>query len=167
MMHRKLIAVAAMAWMAAGALHAEPVPGRWEKVEALPRGTPVVVHLHGGERMECVFEEVEADAIRLREAGGHARRFPKKSILKIEGAAADRLRNGTWIGALIGAAGGVLGLVALANAKTSDPVHWAGEDAGGFLAGGLLVGGGIGAAAGALIDASVRNREVLYRSPPG
>lgn len=58
---------------------------------------------------------------------------------------------------------GVSSMVAFANSKTNGPVHWADEDASVYLIGALVVGGGIGAAVGALVDSRIRNRELLCK----
>jgi hypothetical protein len=55
-------------------------------------------------------------------------------------------------------------MVAYGNAKTNGPVQWMDEDGPGYLIGSAIVGGGIGAAIGALIDASIKHHEVLYKA---
>jgi hypothetical protein len=83
-------------------------------------------------------------------------------VLRIETAAVvrDRLRNGILIGALIGAGGGIAGMAGYGNAVTNGPVDWK-DDGGLYLLGAGLVGGGVGAAVGAILDSSIKHREVL------
>jgi hypothetical protein len=155
-----------MILMAAAAARAEVIPGRWEKVEALAPGTAVIVMIQGGERLETSFGSISPDEIIFKEPSGTERRLPRIAIQKIESAAIvrDRLRNGALWGLAAGAAAGILGVVAFGESVTEGPVDWGGEDGPGYLVGGALVGGGIGAALGAIIDASVKHREVLYKA---
>jgi hypothetical protein len=165
MRHQKLISAVLAFLLTATAARAEVVAGRWEKIEALAPGTAVIVSFQGGERLECTFNRIGPEEILFNELGGKERRLPKNAILKVETAVVvrDRLRNGILIGALIGATAGIVGMVASINDKTSGTVYWD-EDAGVYVLGGALVGGGIGAATGAIIDASIKHREVLYRA---
>ena len=151
--------------LTAVASRAEVVVGRWDKIEITKPGTAVVVNVQGGERLECTFDRVGKEEILFYEFNGKERRLPKSAILKIETAAVvhDRLRNGILIGTLIGAAGGITTVVAGISHATNGPVYWD-EDAGAYLVGGALVGAGIGAATGAIVDASINHREVLYRA---
>lgn len=157
------------AWMIcltiAGA-RAEVVAGRWEKIGALAPGTAIIIHLPGGERLEGTFNKIETGEILFTELNGKERRMPKSAILMIESATVvpDRLRNGILIGTLIGAAGGLASMVAYGNSTTSGSVNWGDEDAPAYLAGAALVGGGIGAAVGGIIDASVKHREIFYKA---
>ncbi len=153
-------------WLLTAVVRAETIPGRWEKVEALSPGTAVIVKLQGGERLEGTFKSTGPDEIVFVESGGMERRFPRIAVLRIETASVvpDRLCNGALYGALIGIAGGIGSMVALGNAKTNGPVHWMDEDGPGYLIGSALVGGGIGAAIGALLDASIKHHEMLYRT---
>lgn len=156
---------AAAILFAAAIAYAGVVPGRWEKMEALLIGTAVLVHLVGGERLECTLNKIGQDEITFLESTGKERRLPRSAVLKIETAAVvrDRLRNGILIGALVGAAAGMVAEVIAVNAKTGGPVFWDGDQAS-YLIGFGLVGGGIGAATGAIVDASLKNREVLYQA---
>lgn len=165
MRNQKLISAVLAFLLTVTAAQAEVVAGRWEKIETLAPGTAVIVSFRGGERLGCTFNRIGPDEILFNELGGKERRFPNSAILKIETAAVvhDRLRNGILIGALIGAAAGIVGMVASISDATSGPVYWD-EDAGAYVLGGALVGGGIGAATGAILDASIKHREVLYRA---
>jgi hypothetical protein len=166
MRHQKLMAAALMILLMAGSVQAEVVAGRWEKMEALAPGTAVVVGLRGGEHLECTFNKIGLDEILFHEVNGKERRLPKNAVLKIETAevAHDRLRNGILIGALMGAAGGIVSMIVYGNSTTDGPVAWGDEDGAAYLLGSALAGGGIGAATGAIIDASIKHREVLYKA---
>jgi hypothetical protein len=147
-------------------IRAETIPGRWERVEALPPGTAVIVKLQGGERLEGIYQRIGPDEIVFVESNGIERRLPRMGILKIESATVvpDRLCNGALYGAFIGIAAGIGSMVAYGNAKTNGPVQWMDEDGPGYLIGSAIVGGGIGAAIGALLDASIKHHEVLFKA---
>jgi hypothetical protein len=164
-LHKSISAVV-MICLTVTAAQAEVVAGRWEKIEALAPGTAVIVSFRGGERLECTFNRIGPDEILFNELNGNERRLPRVAIREIETAAIvrDRLRNGILLGTLIGAAAGLAGIAVYGNAKTNGPVNWGDEDASAFLLGSAVVGGGIGAATGAILDASMKHREVLYRA---
>ncbi len=152
--------------LTAGWAPAGVIPNRWEKVETLHPGASVIVEIRGGERLKCAFSRLAGEEIILLESTGTERKLPRSAILKMETAAVvrDRLCNGMLIGALFGIAGGLAGMVGFANATTDGSVDWGGEDAAGYLVGAILVGGGIGAATGAIVDSTVKHREVLYQA---
>jgi hypothetical protein len=152
--------------LAAAPLQGQVLPGRWEKVEALQRGTVIIIKLKTGDRLEGAFESVRPDAVALTEGSAQERTIPRSMIQRIEISvqAPDRLRNGTLIGLWVGAVAGIAGMVAFANAKTDGPVYWWDEDGPGFLISAALAGGGIGAATGAVVDASIKRPELLYQS---
>jgi hypothetical protein len=166
MRHQKLISAVLAFLLTATAARAEVVAGRWEKIEALAPGTAVIVRFRGGERLECTFNRIGPDEILFNEMNGNERRLPRLAIREIETAAIvrDRLRNGILLGTLIGAVAGLAGIAVYGNSKTNGPVNWGDEDASAFLLGSALVGGGVGAATGAILDASIKHREVLYRA---
>ena len=142
------------------------IPGRWEKVEALASGTQIILKLRGGERLEAAFLKIGPEEIVLIEPRGIERRLPRIAVLRIETASVvrDRLCNGALYGNLIGAAGGIAAIVAIGESKTNGPVYWGDEDGPAYLLAGALVGGAIGAASGAIIDASIKRPEVLYEA---
>jgi len=166
MRNQHVCALVGMVVLAAAPLHGQVPLGRWEKVAILLPGTQIVVELKSGERMEGAYKSLGPDAIVIAEAGEQERTVAKSMVQSIRTAAKvrDRLRNGALIGTLIGAAAGVIGMVAFANAKTNGPVYWGDEDGPGYLIGAALVGGGIGAAMGAVVDASIKGRELLYQA---
>jgi hypothetical protein len=155
--------------LAAAPLWGQTPPGRWEKVEGLQPGTDISVRLKTGDRLNGSFKSISQDALEIIDDSTHVRKLPKSVIQAVETLSKnpDRLCNGTLIGALIGAAGGIAGMVAFGNAKTNGPVHWRDEDGPGYLVGAALVGGAIGAATGAIVDASIKHPEVLYKAKGG
>ena len=166
MRNQKLISAVLAFLLTVTAAQAEVVAGRWEKIEALASGTAVIVSFRGGERLECTFNRIGPDEILFNELNGNERRLPRLAIREIETPAIvrDRLRNGILLGTLIGAAAGLAGMAVYGNSTTNGPVNWGGEDGPSYLLGSALVGGGIGAATGAILDASIKYREVLYEA---
>jgi hypothetical protein len=147
-------------------LQAQVPLGRWEKMAGTPTGTRIQVELKAGDRLEGMYQSLGTDTLVILEERGQERTLAKSMVMSVRTAAKvrDGLGNGALIGTLAGAAAGVIGMVAFANAKTSGPVYWGDEDGPGYLIGAALVGGGIGAATGAVIDASIRSRELLYQA---
>ncbi len=150
-------------------LHADVIPGRWEKVEAQAPGTGLTVMMKSGDRFDCAFEELQMDTL-VVETGAGERRIPKVDIQRLETTelVPDPVKDGTLKGAAIGAVAlGVLG--ASVGAVLGDLF---GEDSIGEKIKGALVigaiGAGIGAGAGAAIgftvDYAVKHKrpEVLY-----
>jgi len=166
MKYQRICALAGFVALAAAPLQGQVPLGRWEKVAMLLPGTQIVVELKAGDRLEGAFQNLGPDAIVIAEPAGQERTVARSMVKSVRTAARvrDRLCNGALVGTLIGAAAGVAGMVAFANAKTNGPVYWGDEDGPGYLVGAVLVGGGIGAAMGAVVDASIRGRELLYEA---
>jgi len=162
---RWTVAVLTICIFAAAPLQGQVLPGRWEKIEQLQPGTVIIITLKTGERVEGTFKSINQDAVCVSEGGAQEREIHKSLVQRIEtaGKVPDRLRNGTLIGLLIGAASGIAAIVALIYAKTDGPVYWD-EDGAGYVISGALVGGGIGAATGAIVDASIKRPDVLYQA---
>jgi hypothetical protein len=165
MRHQRIVTSFILCILAAASLQGQVLPARWEKVVGLQPGTSIIIRLKTGDRMEGAFVSLSQDAIVFTEDIARERVIPKSAVRKIETSAKapDRLRNGALIGMLVGSAGGIGGMVAFANAKTNGPVYW-GEDGSGYLVGAALVGGGLGAVMGAIVDASIKRHEVLYQA---
>jgi len=162
---KKMITVFATLFLVTGAVQAEVIPGRWELVDGLEPDTLIIIKLKAGERMECSFKSSSPENITYLDDTGNERTMPKNEILKIESSekTGDSLKNGAGYGALIGAAGAIIGLTAYAKSVTASGPIWGSESAAAFLGAGL-VGAGIGAAAGMAVDASIRNRKVFYKA---
>jgi len=152
--------------LATATLRAQVPAGRWEKVESLQPGTRILVKLQPGDHLEGEFRGSSPVGIILSESSGQERTIPKSMIQKVETAArnSDRLRNGTLIGLAAGAALGIASMAVFADVKTSGPVYWGDDEGYSWLILAGLVGGGLGAAAGAGIDAANRGREILYQA---
>jgi len=146
-------------------LHADVIPGRWEKVEAQPPGTGLTVMMKSGDRFDCTLEELQMDTL-VVDTGAGERRIPKVDIQRLETSelVSDPVKDGTVKGAVIGAVvvgvfGGLVG-AAFGGWDADDEIK-------GALVGGAI-GAGIGAGAGAAIGFTVdhvakhKRPEVLY-----
>lgn len=166
MKSRQAIALVITFILAAAPLRGQTPPERWEKVEGLQPGTDISVRLKTRDRLNGSFKSISQDALEITDDSTHTRSLPKSVIQAVETLSKrpDRLCNGTLIGALVGVAGGIAGMVAFGNAKTNGPVYWGDEEGPVYLVGAALVGGAIGAATGAIVDASIKHPEVLYQA---
>ncbi len=144
-------------------VHAEVIPGRWEKVEAQAPGTGLTVVLKSGDRFDCTFEEVQMDTL-VVETGTGERRIPKVDIQRLETSelVPDPVKDGLVKGAVIGAVvvgvfGGLVGSTGFESVSRFE----------GALALGAIgagIGAGLGAAIGFTVDYVAKDKrpEVLY-----
>ncbi len=146
-------------------LHADVIPGRWEKVEAQALGTGLTVIMKSGDRFDCTFEELQIDTL-VVETGAGERQIPKVDIQRLETSelVPDPVKDGTLKGAVIGAVVvGVFGVLV-----GSDLARFRGGDQIGSALVGGVIGAGIGAGAGAAIGFTVdyvakdKRPDVLY-----
>ena len=146
-------------------LHADVIPGRWEKVEAQAPGTGLTVFMKSGDRFDCTFEEVQMDTL-VVETGAGERRIPKVDIQRLETSepVRDPAKDGTLKGAAIGAiAGGVF--FGIVGGGIRGPRDGAGRAIARALVIGAIgagIGAGGGAAIGFAVDYLHKASEVLY-----
>ncbi len=148
-------------------VHADVIPGRWEKVEAQAPGTGLTVIMKSGDRFDCTFEELQMDTL-VVETGAGERRIPKVDIQRLETSelVSDPVKDGTVKGAVIGAVvvgvfGGLVGAVVGGIwGNTVDEIK------GALVVGavGAGIGAGTGAAIGFTVDYVAKHKrpEVLY-----
>ena len=152
-------------------LHADVIPGRWEKVEAQKQGTVLTVIMKSGDRFDCTFEDLQMDTL-VVETGAGEQRIPKVDIQRLETSelVPDSVKDGTVKGVVIGAVAlGVLGGVAGAFPCSGSSFCSTDTDEriqGALVVGsvGAAIGAGVGAAIGYGIDKAADNKrpEVLY-----
>jgi len=142
-------------------LHAQVIPGRWEKVEAQKQGTELTLILHSGEQVYGLLEEVTTDTVIVIEEGGGQRSITKLSVHQVDTTQIDSTRNGTLIGLAIGGAAGSISGALFISGFSDFPT--ASEYLGAALFCGAI-GAGIGAAIGYKVDkeADHKRPEVLY-----
>jgi len=146
-------------------LVAAVVPGRWEKVEALERGSAIIIYQQGGVRLECTFQGITEEHLITLVPGQPETRLPKTAIQRITGVqpVQDSRRNGTLIGAGIGFGLGFAGVVLVEKSKTASGYSFSGENVG-YALGGGLVGWAVGAVLGNIIDGRKNAPDILYQA---
>ena len=115
---RTAITVLILVIMATASLEAAVVPGRWEKVEALEEGYPIIVTLKGWERIKGTFHGLSEESLLLVKNTGVELDLPKADVIKVESQDKpinDSLGNGPMWGAILGG-----GLIALGTAIGGD-----------------------------------------------
>jgi hypothetical protein len=142
------------------------IPGRWDKVDQLPAGTAIVVHLFSGEKLEANFIRTSPDSLDFTLAGGPERHIPKSEVREVSRAekTRDSLKNGLLIGTGAGFAIGFCGLAAFNAHETASGPIWDTEAVSTYAGAGVL-GGLIGALVGIGIDSAVKTQEQLFRAP--
>lgn len=134
-------------------MHIVPL-GNWEVVESLAQGTEISVLMTFGDRMDGRFLSLDAESIRLA-INGKDRIYPRRDVAEVwQLRMPDRKLNGALIGMGAGALAGVIGAVA------SD-AQFEGEDKWGVLF--VIAGIGLGALAGAVVDATIKGNRLIYR----
>jgi hypothetical protein len=133
------------------------IPGSQEKLEALPAGSPLVVTLKSGERLEGAFKAVGPALLTLTDRAGMEFSIPMAQVEKITARGTrDRLTNGVAIGAGIGL-GAALAILAAAGSQDGYVLPSA------KVAAPLLLSG-VGGVVGALVDRAHKGEQVLYRA---
>ena len=144
-------------------LHADVIPGRWEKVEAQAPGTGLTVIMKSGDRFDCTFEELQMDSL-VVETGAGEWRIPRVDVQRLETSelVTDPVKDGTLKGVVIGAVvvgvfGGLVGSTGFESVSRFE----------GALALGAIgagIGAGLGAAIGFTVDHAAKDKrpEVLY-----
>jgi hypothetical protein len=92
---------------------------------------------------------------------GQEVRVAKSDVHTIERQGRDGVRNGALIGTAVGFGAGFFALAAFNARKTASGPIWDREDIGYYISAGLI-GAGIGALVGTLIDAGRKGTEILY-----
>ena len=77
------------------------VPGRWDKVEALEVGTPIVVKLKSGDQFEGVFADLRPGDLVIHATPANERIFARESVKEVR--RQERFDDGIGDGLLLGA----------------------------------------------------------------
>ena len=136
-------------------LQAQVIPGRWEKLDRQPTGKQIIVTLKAGGRVECVLKLPGADDLTVVTSTGRELKIAKSDVEEVEILVEDGIRNGVLIGAAVGFTGPVIVTFASGVDKTEVPL--------GFAIG--VIGAGVGAAVGYLLDKKCKGPQVLYQAP--
>jgi hypothetical protein len=142
-------------------LPAQVIPGKWQKVELLPAGSPIVIKTFSGEVLDCFYFHASREILLVVESiSKEQRRIPKSTVRQIIAKDYDdRLLNGGLTGLVAGAAAGILITSVTDTARNNNT---AGDHVLGALLFGLL-----GMGFGSLIDYKHKGREVVYEAPAG
>ena len=132
-------------------------PGNWGAVEILEEGTPVSIRMVSGDKMDGKFLDLDSDAIHVI-IDDQERVFPRSGVAEIwQLRVPDGKLNGVLIGMGAGLAAGIIAASAGGALNTGDT---AGRQWGAGL---ILAGIGLGAVLGAVTDASIKGKRLLYR----
>lgn len=134
------------------------IPGRWEKVDALPEGSEVVLTMRSGERIRGALQNSSSDVLEIADPTEGERRVLKTDVLRV--LHPPEQKDNTWDGAAIGAGVGFgLGFMIGGSAvKEGDET---------FGVGALVfgpVGAGVGLLLGYMFDSSRPKPDVLYQA---
>lgn len=137
---------------------AEIIAGKWQKVDLLPSGSPIIIKTRFGEKIECTYFDSNRDSILVVDRGGNNRRIRKEEVASVIAEKYDdRLVNGAVIGLSAGVA-----VAMLTAAFSHDAFHRSRANIAIF--GGALFGlSGMGI--GTLVDYHHRGNELIYLSP--
>jgi len=133
------------------------IPGSWERIQGLQSGSPLIVTLKNGDRLEGAFKALAPGALTLTDPAGKEFSVPRSEVGTVVAQVRDDLANGALIGAGIGfgAALGVLAIVGSRDGYVLPSAKW----------GAPLLLSGIGSLIGILVDRAQNGRELLFRAP--
>lgn len=155
-----LRAICAGLLMLAGpaAAAAQPATSFDALAERLQPGATIVVRTTDGEALRGRLEGVSATTIDVRTRGG-TRQMPAGAVSSVTTRVNDSNANGFYIGAAIGALGGVLSAANFSGEYRAEDLR-----AGGALF--ALFGAGLYGGIGALIDWRIKRTETVYSAAP-
>jgi len=96
-MNAKILAIFVLVVATASSLSAGIVPGRWEKVEALSLGDPIIVILKTGDHIESTFVGIDPESLRIIGADNRAAQVPRQEVSRVEGKVDDGVTNGVLL----------------------------------------------------------------------
>jgi hypothetical protein len=158
MIKRTASLVTILSFLASSLGAAEIIPGRWEKVDLLTSGSPIIIRTRYSEVIQCTYFDSNRETLLVVETSGAQRRIRKDEVDSIVAEQYDdRLRNGM----LIGMSAGVAGAIALSFAS-EDALHRSRANI--AVLGGIMFGL-MGMGVGALVDYEHKGRELIYQAP--
>jgi hypothetical protein len=156
-MKAQIFAFLTLAVTTATSVNAGVIPGRWEKVESLEEGYPIIVTLKGWERIKGAFDGLDRESLLIKKNNQQKLDLPKTAVIKVESQERtnnDSLINGPMWGAILGG-----GLSALGMALNDDVLP---PDE---IAGVIALSAGLGAGIGFVGDVLIKTPEVFYEAP--
>ena len=157
MKRRTATAVLILLIIATASLHAAVIPGRWEKVEDLEEGYPIIVTMKGWERIKGAFHGLGEESLLLMKDNGKELDLPKADVIKVESQDKpnnDSLLNGPMWGAILGGGLSALGMALSHDDLPSDEI-----------VGVIALSAGLGAGIGFVGDVLIKTPEVFYEAP--
>ncbi len=134
---------------------AEVIPGKWQKVDMLEAGSPIIIKTKYGEKLKCTYFDSNRESLLIVENGGGQRRIRKEDVESVIAEKYDdRLFNGAVIGLSVGVGATLLTAALSKDSPQRNRVNLA--VFGSILFG--LTGMGIGS----LVDFHHRGSEVIY-----
>ncbi len=158
MIRRSLSLTLALLLVAGSLPAAEVIPGKWQKVDLLPSGSPIIVKTRYGEKIECIYFDSNRDSLLVVEASGNYRRVRKEEV---ESVVAEKYDDSLANGAIIGLSAGV-GVAMLTAAFSKDALHRSRVNIAVF---GSVLFGLLGMGIGTLVDYHHRGNELIYVAP--
>ena len=133
------------------------IRGSWERIQGLQSGSPLIVTLKTGDRLEGAFKALSPGALTLTNRAGKEFSVPRSEVGTIRTQVRDDLANGALIGAGIGfgAALSVLAIVGSRDGYVLLSAKW----------GAPLLLSGVGSLVGLLVDRAQNRRELLFQAP--
>jgi hypothetical protein len=133
------------------------VPGSWDRVQRLQLGSPLIVTLKSGVRLEGAFNSLVQGELALTDRAGQPLTIASSEISRIVTQVDDTLTNGALTGGGIGLAAA---LAVLAVAGTGE----------GFVLpyakwGAPLLLSGVGIVVGMLVDRAHKGQDLIYVAP--
>jgi len=156
-MKPQILTLLILAATTATSVNSGVIPGRWEKVESLEEGYPIIVTLKGWERIKGAFDGLDREALLIKKDNQQKLDLPKTAVIKVESQERtnnDSLINGPTWGAILGG-----GLSALGMALSDDVLP---PDK---IAGVIALSAGLGAGIGFVGDVLIKTPEVFYEAP--
>lgn len=157
-MTKTIVALLTIAILPATLAGSEDGPAAWQSIRQLSAGQKIEVIKKDGKSLKGAFISFSDDSIRL---GGKRQEVsvPRANVLRVR-TNPDRGRRNTWIGAAIGAGGGLVvgGLLGERLANES------GGDFANLKPAAIGLSAGVGALVGALIGSAVGNRHTTIYS---
>ena len=144
-------------------VHAEVIPGRWEKVSALEMASSITVDLKNGNRIQGQFRGLSSSDLELLSPAGWAV-IPRMDIQTITLPSKDGVGDGAWKGAVVG--GVVVGSLALI-ATVLGVSGESNTDTAFVTVGVGAIGAGIGAGIGVAADAATTPEDIVVYKAPG
>ena len=155
-MRIQLLALSVVSLFATYLGFADVIPGRWEKVDQLQAGSPLILELLAGDRIECEFIASTPEELTIATQEGNRQAIAKGTVAQIS--LVRPAKGRAALGAAIGAGAGVA--TGLAISSQFDETFFARGD---LMA---LTCGGIGALTGALIGNAMgrpAQEEMVFR----